>query len=649
MSLTGKEEEARREEIVKTLKSKPILPQIKTREPGEAIALRARSTPEARIDIVTAIIKERRSLKQELQLKPITTKIAKLTPREPRKGVDIEPVRPNIVLRRVEKVKIELKPQVLRSEVEEPKVLKLRKIDVSIKQVPGRKLEIPLRPPEDRAFERVKMARPPKIIIKPALPTALVPRGMRAVIEGEGSRPPETERPYESLEEEVFIPPILKKLSLVTKSVVDRPICIIVPKREGESFVGSIATICREIYRIVKGDKPSPRWISEGLKDEIESYLRAGNMIFVVDDSKCKLLSDILSKVHNVEDLLEKVDVNLMLDRLREFFSQDFGFVIFHVNERWANAFSRLLREKAGIYVKERNIIEIPPLDWPIEVKETLAKVLWDFVERGGGAFEFDRIFSSYEEEFLRVLDDMKRDVELRHWINRDENAGEEHEVMKAIVVECVAKELGATRKDEVIQMLKRKDIETECEVSGGRRADICVRRAQRFIEVETFYGTGDPISRKLDTETLAKYREMKGAKVDIVLFTGIQALLYAEELNKLAEIYRKEYSLEVKFYIPNIVEKKLVPLKQVIGELRKVFSSLKPVGALTEKDVERLWNEFSRMLQEHGIDPEEERYKRLFKCALNYSKSYEENLNYIKEEIKNIIEQQKKEVEGKN
>jgi hypothetical protein len=50
--------------------------------------------------------------------------------------------------------------------------------------------------------------------------------------------------------------------------------------------------------------------------------------------------------------------------------------VIFHVNERWANTFSRLLREKAGIYVKERNIIKIPSLDWPIEVKETLAKVL---------------------------------------------------------------------------------------------------------------------------------------------------------------------------------------------------------------------------------------------------------------------------------
>jgi hypothetical protein len=49
------------------------------------------------------------------------------------------------------------------------------------------------------------------------------------------------------------------------------------------------------------------------------------------------------------------------------------------------------------------------------------------------------------------VLDDVKRDVELRHRINRDENAGEEHEVMKAIVIECVAEELGATRKDEVI------------------------------------------------------------------------------------------------------------------------------------------------------------------------------------------------------
>jgi hypothetical protein len=648
MSLTSKEEEVRREEIVKRLKSKPVLPQVKTHKLGEATALKARSIPEARVDVATAIIKGRLLLKQELQLKLITKKTAKLTPREPGRWIGIEPVRPNIVLRRAEKVEMELKPRAPRFEVEEPRAPKLSKISVLFKQKPGRKLEIPSHPPGGRAHEPIETARPPRIVIKPMPPTALVPRKMRAVIEEEGPRPPEIESPHKPPEEKVFIPPILKELSSIVKSVIDRPICVILPKREGESFVGSIATICREIYRIVKGGKPTPRYISEGLKDEIERHLRAGDMIFIVDDSKCKLLSDIFGRVRYAADLLDKVNIELVLDRLREFFSQDFGFVIFHISERWANAFSRLLREKAGVYVKERNIVEIPPLDWPIEVKKTLAKVLWDFVEGRRNAFEFDEIFGSCEEEFRRVLDGVKIDVELLHWINIDENAGEDHEVMKVIVVECVARELGATRKDEVIQMLKDKVIETECEVGGGRRADICVRGARRFIEVETFYGTGYPI-RKLDAETLAKYRGMRGVRVDVVLFTGIQALLYVEELNKLAEIYRKEYGLEVNFYIPNVVEKKLVPLRQVIGELREIFSSLKPTKGLTEEDTKHLWNEFSRILREHGINPEEERYKRLFEHALNYSKSYEENLNYIKEEIKSIIEQQKKEVRERN
>jgi len=61
---------------------------------------------------------------------------------------------------------------------------------------------------------------------------------------------------------------------------------------------------------------------------------------------------------------------------------------------------------------------------------------------------------------------------------------------MKIIVIEILAKELGARSKEDVVRMLKEGVIETECDLGNGRRADICVRRNQRFVEIETFYGT---------------------------------------------------------------------------------------------------------------------------------------------------------------
>lgn len=209
-------------------------------------------------------------------------------------------------------------------------------------------------------------------------------------------------------EESIFIPPFLETLSSVARPL-GRPICLVVPKREGNPFVHAVATICQEIYRIVKGGNPTPRWISKGLKDEIERYLKAEDMVFVIDDSKCELLPDFSKIQHCVEG------------------------------------------------PKER-----------------------------------------------------------------------------------------------------------------------------RFVEIETFYSTGDPVM-KLDKETLRKYMERGVRRVDVLLLTGLHALLYAQELVKLREIYRKKHGLEVNFYVPNVKDRRLVPLGEVLQQLRDATSSQEQAGGFTE------------------------------------------------------------------
>jgi hypothetical protein len=406
-----------------------------------------------------------------------------------------------------------------------------------------------------------------------------------------------------------------------------RPICIVLSKKVNDSFAHSVALVCREIYRIVKGGKPEPRWISEGLKDEIERHLRAEGMIFVVDDSKCEFLPD-FGKIRSGMELLEKVDMDVVLDRLREFFSQEFGFIIFHVNERWVSQFAKILEEKIGAYA---DIIYVSPSNWQSQVKVVVARVCWGFMECEGQTF--DEIFGRCEKEFFEELGKASEDVKLTHLIEEDENAGNEHESMKIMVVECLAKELGATNKDVVIRILKKKVIRTEHKLSDGGRVDVYLNTPsiQKFVEIETFYGRGDPVKR-LDKDTLSKYKERSVGRVDIVLLTGVQALLYARRLIELANIYRKEYGLRVNFYLSNVRERKLVPLRDVFHMVKDAIGPSKPVEELTADDVGSLWSEFSQALRECGVDPE--KCKRLFNLMLDRSKPYQDNLSRMLEEV---------------
>jgi hypothetical protein len=76
-------------------------------------------------------------------------------------------------------------------------------------------------------------------------------------------------------------------------------VIIVVPSVRGDSLVSAVAIACREIYRVVKGGKPEPRWISAAsMKEENERYLSAGDRIFVTDDREGKLLGarDLLIK-----------------------------------------------------------------------------------------------------------------------------------------------------------------------------------------------------------------------------------------------------------------------------------------------------------------------------------------------------------------
>jgi len=55
-------------------------------------------------------------------------------------------------------------------------------------------------------------------------------------------------------------------------------------------------------------------------------------------------------------------------------------------------------------------------------------------------------------------------------------------------------------------------------------------------------------------------------------------------------------------------------------------------LAMLTEDEIEKLRARIPQRTKKHGLDPEE--YKRLFDTMLDRSKSYEEGLNWMLEEV---------------
>jgi len=661
-------EETRREEIKKKLEPKHTPTSVPK---AEAPNLEA-PKPRAEIGTSAKITEGRLPVLQPPQLKPpmLKPKIPRIAIQELKEGKEAEV--PSLKASFQKKLTGEFKPKIPKASVIE--VSRSGELQIPIKELPKKEIKAFLRPLRTSVIGKPEVKAPVLKLPEARIETSqMVPKPIKLsdseTCTQKRSKPETYYKSFEELYEnldpirkqmlrelmkevllkeeikvvegqtmatvretsksfgegDTLLPPLFEELSSVAESA-RRPVCIVLSKGEGDSFAMSVATVCREIYRIVKGGKPAPRWISKGLKDEIERELRAESMVFIIDDSKCEFLPE-LGKIRSCRELVEKIDVEKVFDRLREFFSQDFGFVIFHVNERWASQFANLLKERVGKFV---NIVEIRAPNLSSQAKEILARACWGFVKGEGETF--DEMFGHCEKKFSEELEKARKDVELTHYVEWDKSASPEHESMKVVVVDFLARELGAKDRREIVEMLERGKIKTEYELDGGR-VDIYVLSQQRFVEVETFYGTGDPID-KLDKETLHKYLpKCRGAacRVDVVLLTGIQALLYTRRLIKLAELYRKREGLEVNFYVPNLEERRLVPLKEMLQLLKDVLGPSKQVG-LTEDEVEKLWAEFSKALRERGMDPE--KHRELFGIMIDRSRPYEDNLRWMLEEI---------------
>jgi len=79
-------------------------------------------------------------------------------------------------------------------------------------------------------------------------------------------------------------------------------------------------------------------WPSNVWPGQTEKHLRAGEGIFIVDDSKCEPINP--SKIRRVKE----IDRDDLYNRLGALSSQDYGFAI-HLSKGWIDKFGEKLRE----------------------------------------------------------------------------------------------------------------------------------------------------------------------------------------------------------------------------------------------------------------------------------------------------------------
>jgi hypothetical protein len=301
---------------------------------------------------------------------------------------------------------------------------------------------------------------------------------------------PETEAPLEELEE-VYSEPLLR-LGVV---ISERPV-VIVARPTDFSYVEFLKRVLREIYRVRAGGLPEPKHVStpEDLRLLLPVDVGAGKRLFVLDLSRSRVQES------EAEDLLEDRDLERLRDRLRELFSQVFGFFVIYgdVKGIWERALTGTVR---GYVSDVPSPVEVSMRPGRLPLYVLLANAMWGRISdpvldyRRLGFRDFDEFVVWLENEYWRRLGEVGFEVLYRTRPSAGERESELHYLAKAFVVRHLAERVDPNCVDtEEGVGVAVFDVAVDNE-----KAVTCGGLQGLVVEVDTLYGTGTVVHKLVE------------------------------------------------------------------------------------------------------------------------------------------------------
>jgi len=370
--------------------------------------------------------------------------------------------------------------------------------------------------------------------------------------------------------------------------VPDRALVIVARRIGGFGYIEFLKRVLREVYRVSIGGLPNPKHVSNivDLKLLIPIEVGAGGRLFVID-----LASGNLGE--SLGDKAEEYTLRRVKDRLRELFSQGFGFVVIygdddHVSEFIKGMWVKAIRENTLEYHSTvPSPIEVNPVVDGLDAKSSrefyavLASVMWGRVSKPiadySGFGGFDEFVVWLEDGYWRALEGALRDFDIRLKVKPsaegDEHSLESmsHYLTKAFIVNYLIRELteefkrsGLGEGDARVRALDC--VETEYQL-GNVRFDVYVkpncgsRLGGLVVEVETLYGTGTVVHKVLDT---VESRVKAGVNRLWVVVPNPQATILLPQLLKLERHVKERHGEGVEFHTLDITETEPKPVRLI-------------------------------------------------------------------------------------
>jgi hypothetical protein len=409
--------------------------------------------------------------------------------------------------------------------------------------------------------------------------------------------------------------------------VPDRALVIVARRIGGFGYIEFLKRVLREVYRVSIGGLPNPKHVShsEDLTLLMPIEVGAGGRLFVIDLTSGNL-RELLKDDVRLARIKERVK-----DRLRELFSQGFGFIVIYGDggedcDYTSNDYKNIKDSKKenkedkacvsefikGMWIKfygEKILEYHSTVPSPIEVNlvvdgldakssrefyAVLASVMWGRVSKPiadySGFGGFDEFIVWLEDGYWRALEGALRDFDIRLKVKPsaegDEHSLESmsHYLTKAAMVNYLVRELTEEFRSKGIEedetrVKALECVETEYQL-GNVRFDVYVkpncgsRLDGLVVEVETLYGTGTVVHKVLDT---VESRVKAGVNRLWVIVPNPQATILLPQLLKLERHVKERHGEGVEFHTLDITETEPKPVRLIeaakilIGEWRRL------------------------------------------------------------------------------